>query len=260
MEGRKLAPYYSSGDALRAKHARAAKSGVAVGRALDAGCGWGRFAVVLAQFLPADSELVCTDLFPGMVQTAREALADVERLKRFVVADIEDLPIVDGVVDLAMANHVLYHLRDIAQGLREFGRVLVPDGTFVATANSDAIHVPVVDAHDETLRRLGVVVETTESSGFSMENGLELLSEHFEDVTEHVFRDEQLCDVDNLCASYLNTGRFRTIADDETVPAELRARVPEVYRQVAAELADDGAIRSPFLMATYVCHGARKYF
>jgi ubiquinone/menaquinone biosynthesis C-methylase UbiE len=49
-----------------------------------------------------------------MVQTAREALADVERVKRFVVADIEDLPFVDGVVDLAMANHVLYHLRDIA--------------------------------------------------------------------------------------------------------------------------------------------------
>lgn len=268
MQGRKLAAYYSSGETLRAKHATATgDSGISfpewalglldvseVRWAVDTGCGWGRFAVVLASRLAPGAQLLCTDVFPGMVSSTRDALAKIEGDYSFAVADIENLPLRAESVDLAMANHVLYHLPNIGRGISELDRILTPGGKMLATTNADDIRIPIIDAHHETMRRLGIKVETKPASIFSLENGRDLLSPWFEHVEEHVFEDTLLSDAERLTSSYLNTGRFRIVDEDDALPLELRRRVPYVYRDVADEMADDdGTIFLPILMAAYVC-------
>lgn len=55
---------------------------------------------------------------------------------RTAVADLLDLPIADGTVDFAMANHVYEHVADLDRFLAEVRRVLAPAGSVYLTAGN----------------------------------------------------------------------------------------------------------------------------
>ena len=61
--------------------------------------------------------MTLTDISPAMVDAAREKLADVRGVK-FECADIQNLPYPDASFDVIIANMMLYHVPDIARGLR----------------------------------------------------------------------------------------------------------------------------------------------
>jgi SAM-dependent methyltransferase len=52
-----------------------------------------------------------------------------------LVGDVQELPFDDGEFDVAVANHMLYHVPDLDRALRELVRVLRPGGRLVATTN-----------------------------------------------------------------------------------------------------------------------------
>ena len=55
---------------------------------------------------------------------------------RLALGDALELPYADDSFDVVMANHVLYHLRDIDSALVEIKRVLKPDGRILASTDS----------------------------------------------------------------------------------------------------------------------------
>jgi SAM-dependent methyltransferase len=81
-------------------------------RVLDAGCGDGLFARLIAAPV-----VVGVDNAPAMVARAREYGVDAR------LADIQDLPFDDDEFDVAACNWVLYHLPDLDRGLSELARV-----------------------------------------------------------------------------------------------------------------------------------------
>lgn len=89
-------------------------------RVLDAGCGTGDWATLVAA-----PEVVGVDSSAAAVQAARARGVDARR------AEIESLPFDDCAFDVVMCNSVLYHLEDVDAGLRELVRVLRPGGRFV---------------------------------------------------------------------------------------------------------------------------------
>lgn len=270
LAGAGRSSYYKSGDLLRAKHnatdaaaeqfpqwALGLIDDVPVGCALDAGCGWGRFSVPLLRRRPG-AALVCSDLSLGMLETARRTISEAGLQAGYVAAEIENLPFRAGVFDIALANHVLYHMRSVRAAAIELSRVLKADGRLVATTNSDLVRVPLLEIHRAVLGDLGIETAPEESSPFSLENGDESLSAAFTHVETHIFEHTVYYDPETLLTVYLNTGRYRTVMENAAIDQERRDRIADAFRAHAERwLADEGEIASPQRLCAFVCYGRR---
>ncbi|HEU0194414.1 MAG TPA: class I SAM-dependent methyltransferase [Gaiellales bacterium] len=92
---------------------------------LDAGCGTGDFAALVAA-----PDVTCVDSSKAAVaETRRRGLHAVQ-------ADVRDLPFADGTFDVVVANWMLYHVPDRARAIRELLRVLTSTGRFVGCYNA----------------------------------------------------------------------------------------------------------------------------
>lgn len=90
---------------------------------LDAGCGEGTLSCLLAK--EKGVHVTGIDISEPNIAAAR-ALAirmGVEHLVTFQVSDAEHLPFPDNSFDIVVSSHVLEHLPDFMQGLREIHRV-----------------------------------------------------------------------------------------------------------------------------------------
>lgn len=92
------------------------------GSILDAGCGEGVLSVLMAR---RGRRVTAVDLSLQNVAAARRFAAEQGQQSRtqFLVADSERLPFRDGAFAVVVSNHVLEHLPDFDQGLREIHRV-----------------------------------------------------------------------------------------------------------------------------------------
>lgn len=105
-------------------------------RVLEVGCGPGDLWQENLRRLPEGVRVTLADLSPGMAaQAARVPGAGQRETFGFLAADVQRLPFPDGSYDLVVANHMLYHVADLAAGLREVQRVLAPGGRLCATTN-----------------------------------------------------------------------------------------------------------------------------
>nr|WP_042186266.1 class I SAM-dependent methyltransferase [Kibdelosporangium sp. MJ126-NF4] len=104
-----------------------------VGTALDAACGTGRYAEILAE---RGHRVIGVDSSPDMLDLARKRLPDSE----FRVGELHDLPI--GDVDLIVCGLALTHTPDLGPIFAEFARVLRPGG-----------HLVVADIHPDGVLR-----------------------------------------------------------------------------------------------------------
>lgn len=99
------------------------------GRLVDVGCGTGRLLRSAATWF-CDTELIGVDVAEYMVRRAR-ALAPHRAHLTFVNADVEDLPLTDDAVDVAICTACSHHWADPAAAFDEIARVLRPEGTLV---------------------------------------------------------------------------------------------------------------------------------
>src|SRR5262245_16237962 len=68
--------------------------------------------------IPPNWRVMLSDLSPGMMAEARTALGADARFS-FANMDVHQLALPDASVDGIVANHMLYHVADLSQGLRE---------------------------------------------------------------------------------------------------------------------------------------------
>jgi ubiquinone/menaquinone biosynthesis C-methylase UbiE len=96
---------------------------------LDAGCGSGRLAVLIARRRP-DLQVRGVDLEPGMVEVAarRAERENVASRVHFTAGDLADLPLPDDSVDLIVSTASLHHWADVDAVVTSLGRVLRPGG------------------------------------------------------------------------------------------------------------------------------------
>jgi SAM-dependent methyltransferase len=88
------------------------------GPVVDVGCGRGQYLEAARR---TGLTAIGVDLSPGMAVD--------------LVGDAAALPLPDASVGAALALHMLYHLPDPADGLRELARVVRPGGTIVVLTN-----------------------------------------------------------------------------------------------------------------------------
>lgn len=105
-------------------------------RWLEIAAGTGRVTRHLLAALPADGELVATDLNRPMLDEARRRLPDDPRM-RWHIADAQALPFDAGTFDLVACQFGLMFVPDKPLALREMRRVLRPGGTLLLSTWND---------------------------------------------------------------------------------------------------------------------------
>ncbi len=92
---------------------------------LDVGCGNG---YVTCQFAEAGANVVAVDLTERAVELTRARLAQRGLTAEVRQADAEELPFEDETFDTVVSFGVIHHTPDTEKAVKEFYRVLKPDG------------------------------------------------------------------------------------------------------------------------------------
>lgn len=202
-------------------------------RILELGCGPAGLWVENRDRICEGWEITLSDLSPGMVREARVKLSCSNRRFSFTVADAVDIPFSDRAFDAVVANHMLYHVSDLATALAEIHRVLRPGGRVFAST--------VGRTHLRELRQLvkrfggspGLLPGATPIS-FDLENGREKLLRWFSQCSVCRYQDTLLvAEAEPLVAYVLSTA----------AAADLCHRHAELVGFVERELALRGPIR-----------------
>jgi ubiquinone/menaquinone biosynthesis C-methylase UbiE len=96
----------------------------------DIGCGNGIYLAELARRGHA-GRLLGLDLSPGMLAITRVAAPETGLL----TGDAAALPLADGVADLTLAPHMLYHVQNRPAAARELRRITRPGGQLLVVLN-----------------------------------------------------------------------------------------------------------------------------
>ncbi|MBI5748641.1 MAG: methyltransferase domain-containing protein [Nitrospinae bacterium] len=100
-------------------------------KVLDAACGTGTSALIMAEMVGANGEVVGIDLSPKMIEIAKSKIKSPNI--SFLCANIEDISYPDNYFDkahISLALHEMIHEGRV-NTLREIHRVLKPSGIFV---------------------------------------------------------------------------------------------------------------------------------
>ncbi|MDA0786550.1 MAG: methyltransferase domain-containing protein [Proteobacteria bacterium] len=100
---------------------------------VDLGSGGGLDARFVAEHLPVDSQVIALDLTPELLARVLDTVADIEGARvRTLAADMERLPLADGIADVVIANASLNLATDKTAAFAEIARILRPDGCLLA--------------------------------------------------------------------------------------------------------------------------------
>jgi SAM-dependent methyltransferase len=213
---------------------------------LECGCGTGRFWE--ADAVPRALQLTLTDLSPGMVD---EAVARA-RSEGFTAidgraCDVQSLPFNDESFDIAIANHMLYHVPDPDRAVAELARVVRPDGVLLAATNGFGHMREINDVIAE------VFEGTSGGEGlydiFGIDTGEARLREQFASVVWHAFDNDLVVDDPRPVVAYglsFPPGEFATEAERGAYESAVAARFV------------DGRLRIRTRAGVFVCTRPRR--
>lgn len=171
----------------------------------ELGCGDGSFWLQNRDRFPHQLHTMLTDVSAGIVRDTKRHFENVFNVPPdglllenrpkgadlsfyFKPMDAHRIEMTDLTTDLIIANHMLFYCENIPQVLRECRRVLKNGGRLLCSTYS-SLHMQEVNAlvkefDDRISLSAGSLYER-----FGKENGKEILSEYFEDVTWHQYED-----------------------------------------------------------------------
>lgn len=151
------------------------------GRVLELGCGTGLLWRENLGRVPHGWGVILSDASQGMVQEVEQSLLHTDLQFTFEVVDAQSIPYEKHSFDVVIANHMLYHVPDLARALSEIRRVLQPEGSLYATTvglnhMAELRNVP---------RKLGIgTLDSSEQTiaQFNLDNGAGVLAQWFTEV------------------------------------------------------------------------------
>lgn len=214
-------------------------------RILELGCGDGSLWKSNLERVPETWKITLTDLSGGMLDEARNRIGESDPRFKFLIADIQSIPFHDGEFDIVIANHMLYHVRDIPKALSEVRRIMRKDAFFFASTMGKG-HLKEIEElaqdFDRKIRVLDPVMER-----FHLGNGENLLKRFFSDNQIHLFEDQLIVDeaqpiIDYMISTPMNAKEILTGARLKQFKAFLQRKLDREERiTVSKEL---GCFRS----------------
>lgn len=178
-------------------------------RILEVGCGPAALWQDVLPRLPGDWRITLSDLSLGMVRAARGNLSAHSSQFTFTVNNAQTLPFPSGHFDAVFANHMLYHVPDLAAALREIRRVLKAGGTLYAATNGER-HMEAINIFGRAFAEaVGVRLDdgfSNRNLRFSLENGAKHLRPYFTRVERRDYPDAlEVTEAEPLAAYLLST-------------------------------------------------------
>lgn len=191
-------------------------------RILDIGCGSGDIWAYRA--LPEGLFITMADASSGMLEAARQRTRDIANVQfEFVQADACRMPFEDGMYDMVLASHMLFHLSDLPTALSEIARVLKSDGRLCATTMSRH-NLKEMYALAE---RNGVVLPQP-PNGFTLEDGKATLARFFGRVAREDYESSlQITEAEPL-VQYVQSVDTFGVQNEE----DIRAMRAEIQREI----------------------------
>lgn len=158
-------------------------------RLLEIGCGNGQLWEKNTLNL-RNREFFLSDSSEGMVKEVRDKYGSQFNC---IVVDCEQIPFKDNYFDCIIANHVLFYLNDLDQGLKEIRRVLRPNG-FLYCSTYGQNHMKEINEIVKEFDDRIVLSSNNLNLKFGLENGKEQLNKYFESVQLNLYEDSLLID------------------------------------------------------------------
>lgn len=155
---------------------------------LELGCGNGRLWIENKAKLPADCEIILSDISKGMIRDVRREQSLQDDRFSFAAFDCHAIPYEDASFDLVIANHVLFYCKDVDRVCSEVGRVLKPGGRFVCGTYGVAHMQEVSRLVTQFDDRITLSGENLYEH-FGKENGAQALAPYFAEVDWQQYED-----------------------------------------------------------------------
>ena len=169
-----------------------------VNRLLEIGCGSGELWKNNTLNL-RNREFFLSDSSEGMVSEVRKKYGSAFNC---IVADCEKIPFKDAYFDCVIANHVLFYLQNLHQGIAEICRVLKPDGVlYCSTYGSN--HMKEITALVQAFDSKITLSQTNLYEVFGLENGKDVLNPYFSSVEVSYYPDELIVDEAQPLVDYI---------------------------------------------------------
>jgi SAM-dependent methyltransferase len=195
-------------------------------RVLELGSGTALFWRANADRIPPGWRVTLSDFSAGMLNDVRATVAAIPRQFKFTQTDAQALPFADHSFDAVIANHMLYHVPDIALALGEIRRVLMPGAPCYAAT----MGIANMREYNEMVQRFIGVSPNRAAVRFGLESGFEHMQKVFARV--EVRRHDDALEVTEVqpIIDYIDStrlGQHATAAQKtalrEFAAAELRA-------------------------------------
>lgn len=211
---------------------------------VDVGCGNGAYLAELAR-RGFGGRVLGLDLSAGMLAAARNRLTSAAPPSgvpasptglaepvdpagpvdvALIAADATALPVPDGAADLTLAMHMLYHVPDPSQAVRELRRITRPGGRVVIVLNGRD--------HLKQLReavaaaQVGAIMRS-QRERVTLDDGEALAATHFSSVTRHDFASELRLPGPGPVVDYVRSmSGTQHAADPERLAAAVVSRFP----------------------------------
>lgn len=178
------------------------KSGM---RILELGCGNGALWTDNADKLPADIDIVLSDVSEGMLRDARRLLAEAAPATdtfSYAAFDCHNIPYDDDSFDLVIANHLLFYCDDIHKVCAEVARVLKPDGRFLCSTYGSG-HMKEISKLVQDFDNRVVLSADSLYDRFGLDNGEPVLAKHFSEITKTLYDDCLIVDKPEPLIEYI---------------------------------------------------------
>ena len=165
---------------------------------LELGCGSGELWRYADKAALSGGSILLSDISAGMIRDAMSNLGSAGF--RYAVFDCADIPYGENEFDGIIANHMLFYIKNMAGALREVCRVLMPEGSFYCSTYGEQ-HMKEIRLLAKEFDSRIELSEIELYKIFGIENGGEILKEHFSGVSFREYTDSlEIGDVDLLCS------------------------------------------------------------
>ncbi len=168
---------------------------------LELGCGEGSLWTENLHRIPENVQVTVSDISEGMIRDIRRNIGQDDRFT-YECFDCQQIPAQANSYDIVIANHVLFYCDDIEQTCKEVKRVLKEGGIFLCSTYGTAHMKEITDLVQSFDSRIILAAENLYER-FGLDNGEEMLREHFEHVDKVRFDDAILIDKADPLIEYI---------------------------------------------------------
>lgn len=154
---------------------------------LELGAGNGALWSQNLDKLPKGLTIVLSDISEGILADAKNEIGDNSEFQ-YAVFDAQKIPFADNTFDLVIANHMLFYCDDIPKTLKEVRGVMKKSASFACATYSKRHMHEITDLVQEFNPEI-VLSSTNLYDRFGLDNGAEILSKDFADISCHKYQD-----------------------------------------------------------------------